>query len=218
MSEIICKVEGCANIAPRSYDIKVPKPWQGMCKLHRQRFQRTGQTEVLRARGECSAIDCANLVYGNGLCFTHWRKSRVLPTCQVEGCSTPASSKVSGNCHAHRWRRLNGKDVEAPKRSARPGGYVARGGYVKVYRDGRCDYVHRFVMEDHIGRRLLPTESVHHVNGDRSDNRLDNLELWSKAQPAGQRVVDKVAWAIELLETYAPDVLSGEATQLRLAG
>jgi hypothetical protein len=51
-------------------------------------------------------------------------------------------------------------------------------------------------------------ELVHHKTGDRKDNRPENLELWSHSQPCGQRVKDKVAWAIELLTLYAPERLS----------
>jgi hypothetical protein len=32
--------------------------------------------------------------------------------------------------------------------------------------------------------------------------RIENLELWSKSQPSGQRVEDKILWAIEILEDY----------------
>jgi hypothetical protein len=72
---------------------------------------------------------------------------------------------------------------------------------------GRYVKQHHLVMERHIGRLLLPGESVHHKNGDRTDNRLENLELWSSSQPAGQRVEDKVTWALEILRTYQPEAL-----------
>jgi hypothetical protein len=57
-------------------------------------------------------------------------------------------------------------------------------------------------MEEHLGRKLLPHEEVHHINGIRDDNALGNLELWSNSHPAGQRVVDLVRWAKEILQLY----------------
>jgi hypothetical protein len=58
-------------------------------------------------------------------------------------------------------------------------------------------------MEQLLGRKLQPHEHVHHVNGDRTDNRLSNLELWTTSHPKGQRVADKLEWAKKLLETYS---------------
>ena len=58
------------------------------------------------------------------------------------------------------------------------------------------------VLARALGRPLTPDESVHHRNGHRTDNRLANLELWSRYQPSGQRVEDLLAWAYELLRRY----------------
>lgn len=96
------------------------------------------------------------------------------------------------------------------------GGNVAwGGGYRAVWMPDhpnamKIGYVmeHKFIVSEHLGRPLLPHENIHHINGVRDDNRLENLELWSTSQPKGQRVADKVAWAKELLAFYEPSALA----------
>jgi hypothetical protein len=69
---------------------------------------------------------------------------------------------------------------------------------------GSSSYVfeHILIMEEILGRYLLPGESVHHRNGVRDDNRPENLELWTRPQPTGIRASDAVVWARHILELY----------------
>jgi hypothetical protein len=109
------------------------------------------------------------------------------------------NSPRNGDKHP-RWkggRTIDGHGYVRVKAPEHPSG--DRNGYVKE---------HRLVMEAVLGRSLLAGESVHHKNGIRSDNTPDNLELWTTSQPYGQRASDKVAWAVELLKLYAPQLLA----------
>ena len=97
------------------------------------------------------------------------------------------------------------------------GRHTDKRGYVSVATfstrgDGtkRHEREHRVVMEKHLGRKLHNGETVHHKNGIRNDNRIENLELWSTQHPYGQRVSDKVESAIEVLNTYKPEALAEE--------
>lgn len=123
-------------------------------------------------------------------------------TCSVSDCNDPVHCK--GMCQLHYVRNRRGSPPLSAPRKKRGEGYIQRGYHV-VQKNGKGIPVHRTVMEALIGRPLLPEENVHHVNGIRDDNRPENLELWTKSQPAGQRVQDKVNWAREILLLYGAD-------------
>jgi hypothetical protein len=105
-------------------------------------------------------------------------------------------------CMWHRPRPVKG-DVLLNK-----GGYalVRLPGHPRASKSGRV-LEHIVVIEKALGRHLVKGETVHHKNGQRADNRIENLELWSNSQPSGQRVEDKLSWALDLVALYAPEKL-----------
>lgn len=93
------------------------------------------------------------------------------------------------------------------ERPINPNGYVCQSnGYLRVSKRGTGGRVklllHRVVMAQKLGRELLPGENVHHLDGNRTNASPENLELWTTRQPCGQRVTDKIAFAIEMLRLY----------------
>jgi hypothetical protein len=75
-------------------------------------------------------------------------------------------------------------------------------GHPRASRNNGYVFEHILVVEERLGRYLHPTETVHHLNGVRDDNRPENLEIWTRPQPSGIRASDAVAWAREILERY----------------
>lgn len=81
------------------------------------------------------------------------------------------SNKCSGMAHS---------GVNNP--SYKRGYFINENGYKKVRVDGKYKYEHRYLVEQTLDRKLRPTEDVHHINGDKLDNRIENLKVLTKSE------------------------------------
>jgi hypothetical protein len=220
MEKFKCAYEGCASQSAGA---------RGWCQSHYSQWLKGGRdgsgmkpldSNRLKAGRPivsyvCTAPECSQPTRHyrrteRGLCASHYfqlrTRGQVTATreylvgggsgsCTFNGCSGVVKAKFLCNTH---FMQLKQTGIVRPVHVAtwhlNDQGYMVKGRLLQ----------HRVVMEELIGRKLKSHETVHHKNGNRADNRPENLELWSRHQPSGQRALDKLTWAREIVETYGP--------------
>lgn len=193
----ICAREGCGNTFNRK---------------RQQYCSHECWSEAIRLpRAICAREDCSVKVrlpvhkFCSRACYAKSR-NRIRLTCALPGCDNTVRQKRTKYCSRTCGAMSRRVAIGATRR--------AKKGYIEIRvqqgpsgaTKGDWTLEHRYVMEQHLGRSLAAHEEIHHKNGARDDNRIENLELWSRSQPSGQRIKDKIAWAIEFLSEYNYEV------------
>lgn len=116
-----------------------------------------------------------------------------------------------GLCRAHLEQEDNNLPLTPLKRKEpRGAGYFDKNDYRIISRNGVSVKEHRKIMQDYLGRPLTRGENVHHKNGIRKDNRIEDLELWYTGQPSGQRVADLIDYIVNFHRSELEKRLEGK--------
>lgn len=129
-------------------------------------------------------------------------KTKQKPPRPCEHCGEMITRRIkdrqrfcSGRCAMlHRGAKPGGRAFPVGSRRLNGTGYwlikVSKDYQGRTYKGWAPE--HRLVLEKHLGRIVEKGEHIHHKNGVRDDNRLENLELWTVGHkdPPGTRVID----------------------------
>lgn len=197
------------NSARQRYCSPVCKFGESTCRTCGKKFIRKQKTTGLFCSRECWYVEYDNQNNKNcAICGKVFPAHTGQKTCSYE-CADKARRTAKRNTHCaycggpmredcHPRQKFCSHSCSSKFNNKRiiekPLGSIGkhRSGYLLIKTINGWVMQHRFVMEQQLGRKLEPHERIHHKNGNRADNRLENLELWKikGKDPAGVRASD----------------------------
>ncbi|MBU2346582.1 MAG: HNH endonuclease, partial [Gammaproteobacteria bacterium] len=103
----------------------------------------------------------------------HWKGENLTNTCEVCGKTFRCGSTKVAKKRKYCSPECHGKVNTSSNNPTWKGGYTTKTGYHTIRIEGKLQYTHRMIIENHLGRPLKDNEVVHHINGDPSDNRIE---------------------------------------------
>jgi hypothetical protein len=187
-----CSIQGCEDAVLA----------RALCRRHYQRLRRKERGQQARP------LDAPD---------TYFRRPAGT-SCTVDGCDRPHLSHDLCDLHLQRFKKIRAGIVSTPVSA--PIAKSPRGQVDKINKDGYhlisvpagtpgavqrglVMLEHRYVMQNHLRRPLLRAETVHHKDGNRLNNNLDNLELKSGNHGSGINVIDGVLASLDWIERYS---------------
>lgn len=148
----------------------------------------------------CKKLQRLNIIIKRGALFSYIKRNTNTILCEITSCNKRVAALNYCDTHYRAFKR-NG-DPLVRQQAAAGAGCIKPDGYKRTTINGKNSADHRIIMEQSLKRELLKEETIHHLNGNRSDNRLENLELWNTRQPKGQKICDKLFFCLELINLY----------------
>jgi hypothetical protein len=193
-------IENIARLAGFTYSSIANRLKQAGIKIIRKAYKREDLTG--RIFNQLTAL---KMIEGSGksrwLCQCSCGKTAIVDAGRLKSGNTKSCGcrkNLHGESHG-RWRG---------------GNYIDSNGYsilsILSKESKRAIHIpeHRVVMEKVLGRPLFHNEHIHHKNGVRNDNRIENLELKVTAHGPGITISDAIPWAVEVLRRYCPEKLA----------